>query len=359
MPDRSSLYKVTTRTRLTAAWLDQIFQDVNARILSIETARLSENQAFEIVQDRVLSRSEEVIATLRSQLLAITELEWLVGTSQTQATLAEGADIALVIPAGEREVFAPGPFAVVTRAANPDDFAVVRSLGYDRPTGRFEARVESASGDPGPHNDWIIAAIAGSTLAQLSLLDEGRGARDATVGARDQVLPAAAQVEADTQAVETARSEVMTARQTTLDARDAAVAAAEQFEPATPAQIRAGTDPVRFVNAQALTDAAEPAILDDGATISWAAEDGFNAEVEVMGNRAIGPPSDLRRGLTYTLAVKQGGAGGHVPVLDPAYDFGSFDTPSWSTAPGAEDLVIGICRSVDPPRLACSFWRGS
>lgn len=221
MPDRADLYRWKSTDLLTVENLNKRFLDINARILGIEIPRASEDEAFAIVLDRVLSRSEAVIANLRDQLVAITQLQWLTATSATPATLAADAELYLVVDEASRELFTPGPFAVVTRAATPDDYAVVRTVAYDRENGQWDIQVEAVEGVAAEHDDWVIAAIAGSTLAQMALLEEGKTVRDATVAAAAGVAGVAAQLAA----VEAARDATLAATALALGYRDAAQAA--------------------------------------------------------------------------------------------------------------------------------------
>ncbi|MBP6876558.1 MAG: hypothetical protein KBC34_00930 [Phenylobacterium sp.] len=223
MPDRSKDYAWGQQEPFTTQALDKRFLDINARVLLVEIARLTENEAFAVVQDRVLSRAEAVIAALRARLLEVTQLDWLTATSSTPVLLEETAEVAIEIPLDQRDLFAPGPFAVLTRIGSPADYAVVRTLGFDRTSGQWDVKIEAFTGSPGPHSDWLITAIAGSALAQYSLLADGRAYRDQAQQARDVVEPLAGQVDADAQAVETARQQV--------DANAASVAdALEQIE---------------------------------------------------------------------------------------------------------------------------------
>jgi len=190
------LYRFGPDDILTDESLNLRFKDLDARLAQAEVARLSETDAFAIVLDRVLSRSEAVISSLRDKLLSLTELQWLTAHSDTARTLAVEAQFSLSIIEADRALFAPGPFALLSWAdGDPEDYAVVRTLGFDRGVGQWDVRVEAFVGDPGPHDTWQIAAVAGSTLAQLALLETGQ-----TV---------AAAVHADQQDVEAKHAEVV------------------------------------------------------------------------------------------------------------------------------------------------------
>lgn len=188
-------YKVQPAEPLDAKFFDRRFRDVDNRFQAIEAVKIAWEEALRVVQDRVLSRSEQVIAGLRDQLLAITELEWLTAHSTTSRTLAESASMSFEIIEADRALFTPGPYAVLSRSASPDTWAVVRTVGYDRSTGQWDVEIVSFAGPAGPWGDWEATAVAGSTLAQMAFLDQGVAARDEAVSARDTVVPLAAEVE--------------------------------------------------------------------------------------------------------------------------------------------------------------------
>ena len=133
----------------------------------------------------------------------------------------------------DRDLFTPASWSVLSRAGSANDFAVVRTRGYDRPTGQWDFDVDVLSGAAGPHDDWEIGALAGSTLAQYQMLVEARAieasiaatvaainARAAEVAADHQAVDAAAaEIEADRQAVETTAIAVEQNRQLAQQAR--------------------------------------------------------------------------------------------------------------------------------------------
>lgn len=274
MADRADVYRFTRKDRLTAEALNARFLDINARMLGVEIQRASEDEAFATVLDRVLSRSESVIASLRDQLVAITQLQWLTATSTTAAALELGAELFLVIEEQDRQLFAPGPFAVLTRAATPDEYAVVQTLGYHRETGIWDIAVEALAMDDQPHDDWLISAIAGSTLAQLTLLEDGKAVRDATIAAAAGVAGVGAQLAA----VEAARNTTLEARDDALGyrndastARNAAIAAQEAAEAAA-ASVDAAAVDARLDKLELGREArATPAIVGGVLTLDLAA----------------------------------------------------------------------------------------
>ena len=175
--------KVRTGEDVDDDFFNRRYRDLDNRLDPLERRAFSEDLVLQTVQDRVLARSEAVIASLRDQLVQITQLEFLTGHSGTERTLVEGQSISFIIDPADRALFAPGPWSVIGRDSTPDDYAIVRGLAYDRDLGQFDVTVFSVVGNPGPHHDWSIAAVAGSTLAQLVLLGQGKAARDAALAA--------------------------------------------------------------------------------------------------------------------------------------------------------------------------------
>lgn len=219
------VYRVNPDTPLTDELLNRVFRDVDDRLAKAEVARLSEDESFAVVLDRVLSRSEGVISSLRDQLLALTELQWLTARSQTARTLEVGATIAFEIIPADRALFAPGAFALLSwTGSDPEDYAIVSTLGFDRALGQWDVRVEGFVGEAGPHAEWQISAVAGATLAQLALLAQGQEALALTQGARDDVTPKHLEV------VEK-HGEVLPASVLAQTARDQAVTAAAGLFP--------------------------------------------------------------------------------------------------------------------------------
>ncbi|SFC21807.1 hypothetical protein SAMN05428997_1051, partial [Bosea sp. CRIB-10] len=238
MPSRfDQLYRWGKRDIVNDDALNLRFRDLDDRITPIEALKISYEAALLTLQDRVLERSEAVIEGLRDRLIEITELAWLVGSSSTSLTLVEEAEQALIIAPDRRALFTPGPFAIVATASDPDAYAVVQHLDFDRATGQWNFRTKVVSAAlTGTHADWSIGALAGSTLAQMAMLGEGQALRD-------QSVAAAVSTAADRMAVATHRAAVAEDKAVTTADREAAAAsalaaaesaaAAQTFDPAT------------------------------------------------------------------------------------------------------------------------------
>lgn len=224
-------YRFDRRTPLTDSELNRRFLDLHRRLQEVETSKLSDEALRQEVRDTVLRSSEAVIGALRDQLIDLTQLQWLTGVSSTPNALAADAVRVFEISAEDRALFAPGPWVLLSRELDAEIFAVARAQSYDRETGLFSVQISTLSDgaieDPGPWSDWIIASLAGATLAQLQYLEQGAAARDQAVAAEAAVTPLHAEVVgARNEVVDEVVPAVTAAAATALAARDAAQAAA-------------------------------------------------------------------------------------------------------------------------------------
>nr|USU31121.1 hypothetical protein NG677_17485 [Methylobacterium sp. OTU13CASTA1] len=272
------LYRWLPRTPITDTELNVRFESVDGRLVPLEAIVISWEQALAVVEDRVLQRSEDVIAGLRNRLVEITQLAWLTGRSGTSVVLATDTDVSLIIDEANRPLFTPGPFAVISRTSDPYAYAVVRTAGYDRTRGQWDIRVVAAAGDLATaYTDWSIAAVAGSSLSQMVWLAEGKTARDATLAARDLAKIYAERTAADVLSTGLNRSGAEAAAaiaNTKAGEATASAAAAATFDPSTYATKASLTAQISAVkgNADAAHDSlSELAALTDANTAAAAA----------------------------------------------------------------------------------------
>lgn len=177
MSTPDSFYEWGRTEKLTAENLTKRFRDLVNRLKPLEALEISWQAALTVVKGEVLARSESVIAGLRDQLVAITDLDWLTATSSSRVAFVEGGTASLVIDEQSRALFAPGPFAIVGRIGDPLSYAIVQTVAYDRRgSGQWDTTVVAVVGSLGtPQQDWAIGAVAGSTLVQIAFLNEAKG----------------------------------------------------------------------------------------------------------------------------------------------------------------------------------------
>lgn len=221
MPSRfNSTYKYRRDTPLSEDEFNRRWRDVDDRLATIEALTISWEEALRVVQDRVLDRSEDVIAGLRDQLIEVTELDWLVAATaaDTSITFALDGERSVIIAEDDRALFAPGPYAVLSATDDPDVYAIIETMNFDRELGQYDFRVLSFEGGAGPHGPFQVAAVAGATLAQRAMLAEGQTLQ-ADVAAKHSEVETwhgevgtwHGEVDADRQAAEAAKAAAQTA----------------------------------------------------------------------------------------------------------------------------------------------------
>lgn len=176
----TELFKLNSETRLDDALLNRILASIETRLKPLEAQKGNLETAIGQVRQVGLDRINEVLTPAIASVLEIQERGFLIARSASSATLADGAILTFVIgDESERALFTPSPFTALTREATPNDYGIARTIAYDSETGEYLCEVLSLAGDPGPHGDWVIGALAGPTLAALSLLEQTVAARDA------------------------------------------------------------------------------------------------------------------------------------------------------------------------------------
>jgi hypothetical protein len=119
-----------------------------------------------------LTRVNEVLGPLLSKVQAVSENGFLVATSETALTITTGLQSTLAITdAAQRDLFSPTPYVLLTRQAEgtPDDYAVLRVEDFNRTNGGLAFEVILVNGGIGDaaHDDWVISATAGISVAVL------------------------------------------------------------------------------------------------------------------------------------------------------------------------------------------------
>lgn len=170
----------------------RILRAIEARLKPLETQSGSLNAAIEAVRKVGLDRINEVLVPAIQLILDIQSKGFMIAGSSTSATMVVGDVLTFVIDDdGQRALFTPSDFVGLTRKATPDDYAVLRTVAYTVEDGKFIGQVVSFEGDPGPHTDWVLGALAGSTMASVMAMSRVLAARDDAVAAASVAVPAA------------------------------------------------------------------------------------------------------------------------------------------------------------------------
>jgi len=160
-----------------------------------------------------LSRINETIQPAAERIQRVAQLGFLVASSDTEATVAEDQEVLLTIREGDqRDLFVPTPFLALVRRTSYADYAIASLISYSQETGQLLVRVRSVKGNPGPHNDWDVAALAGHVIAMDDALEATQVLRDAVAADLLTVAEDKATVAADKQAAQTAKQDAEAAR---------------------------------------------------------------------------------------------------------------------------------------------------
>jgi hypothetical protein len=125
--------------------------------------------------------------------------------------------------------------------------------------------------------------------------------------------------------------------------------------PATASDVRAGTDATKPVPAAALMASAAFQVLIDAGPVAWNTALGYNAIVTITAARLIGAPSGLFDGQTYTLDVKEGGAGGFNPTWNAIWDFGAAGAPPMAGLATGKKVKVVAQYSADSGLLEANY----
>lgn len=221
----------------------RILKAIDARLMPLENQTGSLDAAIAAVRKVGLDRINEVLVPAIQLVFKIQSMGFLVARSGSAVALADGEVLTLVVDEEQgRALFTPGPFIALTREANADDYAIARTVDYDQTSGVLICQVLSFEGAAGPHSDWVIGALAASTIAGMTLRNQALAARDAASGhagaantAREAAVSAKGAAEAaagvaggHANAANTARGEALAFR----NQAEAFAGAAATFDPA-------------------------------------------------------------------------------------------------------------------------------
>ena len=180
----TSALNIDGQERFDLAFLRRLLQAIDVRLKPLQEQQASVEQTLVGLQGITLDRINDILTPAIEDVFTLTERGFLIATSSTEAVLEVGNILEFeVSDAVERRLFTPSPFTALTRSSTADDYAVARSIAYDSISGIYRCEVEAVVGAAGPHSDWVIGALAGSTVAQYALLAEGQSVRDVILAA--------------------------------------------------------------------------------------------------------------------------------------------------------------------------------
>lgn len=369
------------------------FQDLDLRLGKAEEGEDRRDSVAEALVQLTLDRVNQTILPAYNQLVElVNQIQgggFLIAASETEITLAVGEQIVwYVTDPADRAAFRPTAFFAATRESTPDDWAIVQLISWDGVTGELVGEVSAVFGSAGPHDDWVLAALAGPTVASTAILAEVSEARDATIEAAEDAAAAAASVgtaasDAAESASDAAAAASAAAGSQSAAAASAAAAAAsaasvdavaidgrlDTLETAMPgkqatsekgaangyASLNGSTEvpaaqlPIasaaqtqqaatgRLMTPENTKAAFAYLTLTDATTIAWDQAIAYpNVQVTLGGNRVFGAPTNVVAGTSGYLRIVQGSGGNKVPTWNAV--FKNTADIEWSTAAGAVDF---------------------
>ncbi len=172
-------FAVTPDTDFDDGFWNRFVNDLGVRLRGLDSIVIS----WELVRQQGLSvalaRINEVLLPAGERIRELTELGFLVAGSTSSATMVEGETVELELTAGtQADLFTASEFLAVTRIGTVEDYAVARFVSLDRETRVLRAQVVAVFGNPGPHADWEISAVAATVLAGVEAMATAIIARD-------------------------------------------------------------------------------------------------------------------------------------------------------------------------------------
>lgn len=316
--------------------LIRILQAIDLRLQHLYGLEDDLVEAEAVVRQVALDRINEVLTPAIQSVFVIQERGFLVAHSASSGTLGNGNVLTLVIDDDdERSVFVASPFVALTRAANITDYGIARTISYDNVTGTLTCSVISYQGAAGPHTDWVIGALAGSTIAQYAMLDDMVAARDAALTAKTNA--------------ETARD--ASAASATASSGSATAAAASQASATSSATT--ATTKAAEASASAAAAAASAASISGGPVTSVDGKTGvvYTDPIAVTG---VLPTLDLdftaSNGAPFDDCFSRPSVGGYrmnsrgvlvsTAAVEPVIDFASDGTPQGTGFWGAYTQLL-------------------
>lgn len=210
-------------TPLGETFFNPVFRDLDLRIHAQEEIEKDWLAAVAELNRFGLRRIDEFLAPAVQQISDVAEIGFLTATIADDGPLSiELGETTLLVDETVRQLFRPGPFLAVQFDADPELYAVARTLQYIRETGALAIEIvsrspalQAASGSlTGVH----LSVLPGGYDAIRLLIDEASSQRQAAQDARDAAT-------AERQEADAAKSGAEAARDTALAHRnDAQVA---------------------------------------------------------------------------------------------------------------------------------------
>jgi len=173
------LYRVTPNSVLEHNFWNGVVRDIDQRLVSVELEKASFEEAEQKLLDLGLRRINETIGPAAEKIRSTAALGFLTASSQALLQPIDGQNLTIpLIKDARAELFTPSPFIALVRRSSPDGYAIGKLIGYDREQALLHISIVSVQGIAQPHDDFDVAALAGSVKAMWDALRISRSLRD-------------------------------------------------------------------------------------------------------------------------------------------------------------------------------------
>lgn len=318
---------------------DQVLSDVDARVADLENIRPELESAILDLTGVALGRINEVLTPAIASILEIVERGFLIASSDTTLTLTPttGNIYTFVVPEGaERDLFTPSPYVTVSRRSDYHDYAIVRTIEYDKQYGEYVCEIleTSTGGALGPFNDWVLSSGSGVSQAIKTMVERAIEARTVAEGVQRAVTASAAEVAAN--------------RKATADSATAAAGSAQAA--ATYARLAQAFDPTTYTRTTfpVTRFSAADGNLVAGQTVFTLPNAFTNGSARVFLKGAKLTGADFTQdGAAKTVTLKQVVAGTDVLEIETFYVNGIIDSAPLKHSHGYEDLPPNIVKTAE------------
>src|SRR4051812_1816605 len=229
------------------------FRSIDGRITTLEDRVPAEQAVIDDLRRNGLQRIEQAIGPNLERIQKAAELGFLQChvAENFELTFALGPAVIPLLPGAQRDIYVPTAFVAIVRTSTPHDYATGRTVSWNKQTGVLEVEIVAHFGDPGPHSDLQVEALAGGALAVSNAIAGAAQDRAAAQVARTGAETARDVAVSSSTAAQAAQSAAEAARAGAQTARDQAQAAASGG-----VKIRASDTTANFLDGKLLVSGA-------------------------------------------------------------------------------------------------------
>jgi hypothetical protein len=253
MPSKFGDYRAKDGEPTSVDFYNKRFRSIDGRITTLEDRVPAEQAVIDDLRRNGLQRIEQAIGPNLERIQQAAALGFLQChvAEDFALTFALGPAVIPLLPGAQRDIYVPTAFVAIVRTSTPHDYATGRTVSWNKQTGVLEVEIVAHFGDPGPHSDLQVEALAGGALAVSNAIAGAAQDRAAAQVARTGAETARDVAVSSSTAAQAAQSAAEAARAGAQTARDQAQAAASGG-----VKIRASDTTANFLDSKLLVSGA-------------------------------------------------------------------------------------------------------